>query len=304
MNIKESDDLQTGFLSYNPISQMVFFLSVLSITVFIMHPAILLISLIAASVFTLEHSGIRGYISSIRFSLVVSVMVVLVNPLISHQGVTIIGYLPDGNPFTLESVFFGIAAAFLMSSSIKWFFCINRIFNSEKMIYIFGKITPRLALLLSMTLHFGERAGRHLKSIRSARYPIYSCSERLSLADRVRSGIRILSSLIQWSLENSIDTADSMKSRGYGLSKRTFSNSYHIGSRDVALILIIIAGDAFIFYSFLSEKLYYSFYPVIDMRPEDPAGIASLFVFIIILIIPLLIDLSEVIKWKYFRSGI
>ena len=304
MNTKESDGLKTGFLSYNPISQMVFFVSVICITVFIMHPIMLLISLAASSVYTLEHSGIRGYFSSLRFSLTVSVMVVLINPLISHQGVTIIGYFPDDNPFTLESVFFGFAAALLMSSSIKWFFCLNRIFNSKKIIYIFGKIVPKLALLLSMTLHFGERAKRHMYIVRSARYPIDCCAGRISPVGKIRNGIKLLSSLIQWSLENSIDTADSMKSRGYGLSRRSFSDAYPVGARDIILIVTVIAGDVFIFYTFLSEKLYYSFYPVIEMRPEGPAGTVSFLVFIIILIIPLLIDLAEVIKWKYFRSGI
>ena len=37
------------------------------------------------------------------------------------------------------------------------------------------------------------------------------------LLERIRHGIRILSIMVTWALENAIETADSMRSRGYGL---------------------------------------------------------------------------------------
>ena len=42
----------------------------------------------------------------------------------------------------------------MLLSVILWFSVFNSVFDSEKLIYIFGRFLPRLALLLSMVLHF------------------------------------------------------------------------------------------------------------------------------------------------------
>ena len=42
-----------------------------------------------------------------------------------------------------------------------------------------------------------------------------------SLLQRLKNAITILSIMVTWALENAIETADSMKSRGYGLPGRT-----------------------------------------------------------------------------------
>ena len=60
---------------------------------------------------------------------------------------------------------------------------------------------------------------------------------------RARNGITILSIMITWALENAIETADSMKSRGYGLPGRTAFSIYRFDSRDrTALIWFLFCG--------------------------------------------------------------
>ena len=48
--------------------------------------------------------------------------------------------------------------------------------------------------------------------------------------------MRILSALTDWALEGSIVTADSMRARGYGSTRRTSFQIYRFTSRDVVLI--------------------------------------------------------------------
>ena len=40
-----------------------------------------------------------------------ALLAAVVNPAFVHQGVTILTYLPSGNPLTLESILYGLAAA-------------------------------------------------------------------------------------------------------------------------------------------------------------------------------------------------
>ena len=69
----------------------------------------------------------------------------LINPAFNHEGVTVIAYLPSGNPLTLESVLYGIVAASMVATVICWFSCFNKIMTSDKFIYLFGRIIPSLS---------------------------------------------------------------------------------------------------------------------------------------------------------------
>lgn len=57
------------------------------------------------------------------------------------------------------------------------------------------------------------------------------CVQR-RLIKRAKHGIKIMSILVTWALENAIDTADSMKDRGYGLPGRTAFSIYRFDRRD------------------------------------------------------------------------
>lgn len=52
---------------------------------------------------------------------------------------------------------------------------------------------------------------------------------------KVRYALNMVSILVTWALENAIETADSMKSRGYGLKGRTAFSIYRFNRRDKIL---------------------------------------------------------------------
>ena len=72
------------------------------------------------------------------------VAMALINPAFNHEGVTIIDYLPSGNPLTLESIIYGLCAAIMIVSVICHFSCYNEVMTSDKFIYLFGKIIPAI----------------------------------------------------------------------------------------------------------------------------------------------------------------
>ena len=149
--------MKSGFAAFHPLVQTVFFIVCISINMFIMHPVILSISLISSFIYICYLWGISGLIFCIRVNFITSAMIIIINPLISHNGITVIGHLPSGNVITAESVIFGCAAAALMSASVNWFYCVNKIITSEKIIYLFGRIMPKGALLISMVLSFSGK---------------------------------------------------------------------------------------------------------------------------------------------------
>ena len=57
---------------------------------------------------------------------------------------------------------------------------------------------------------------------------------------KIRYALNMVSILVTWALENAIETADSMKSRGYGLRGRTAFSIYRFNRRDKLLGTMLV----------------------------------------------------------------
>ena len=209
------------FSSYHPAISMLYFVLVIGLTMFLNHPVCLGISLVCALTYSIYLKGKKAVRFNLVYMLPLLVITALINPAFSHQGVTILTYLPSGNPLTLESILYGIFAAFLLITVIAWFSCFNAVMTSDKFVYLFGRIIPALSLVLSMSLRFVPRFTAQIKVISNAQKCVGRDVSNGGLIKRVKHGIKILSILVTWALENAIDIADSMKDRGYGLPGRT-----------------------------------------------------------------------------------
>ncbi len=284
-----------SFKEFHPLTQALFFISVLIATMFDMHPILLMISIIAAALYTGYIGGIKALLKTMELMLVTSIMIIIINPLISHEGITVLAKLPDGNDLTLESIIFAAAAALMMSGAVYWFYCINRTFTSDRIIYLFGKITPKLALMISMTLNFMSKFKSHLEELKAARY-----SEKTS--SKLINSINIISSLLQWSAENAVDTADSMKSRGYGLKKRTGYTRFKLTSYDVVYMLIILLADFYLWLLISTGNLSFSYYPFFEIESNGITAMSGYIVYAVLCVIPFFTDVKGDIKWRYMTS--
>ena len=83
---------------------------------FLMHPACLVISLGCAAAYNMYLNGGKAVKFQLAYLLPMMLMAAVVNPAFNHEGVTLLAYLPSGNPLTLESIVYGVAAALLLVS--------------------------------------------------------------------------------------------------------------------------------------------------------------------------------------------
>ena len=220
------------FSSYHPIINFLYFGLVIAFTMFLMHPVSLAISLASALVYAVYLNGRRAVRFSLLYMLPMMVVAALVNPAFNHEGATILTYLPSGNPLTLESILYGAAAAAMLAAVVTWFSCYTAVMTSDKFVYLFGRVIPALSLVLSMTLRFVPKFQAQLQVVSEAQRCIGRDVSNGGVLRRLRNAITILSIMVTWSLESAIETADSMKSRGYGLPGRTAFSIYRFDSRD------------------------------------------------------------------------
>ncbi|MBR6380870.1 MAG: energy-coupling factor transporter transmembrane protein EcfT [Lachnospiraceae bacterium] len=268
-----------------------------------MHPVCLAVSLGSATAYHLYLKGRKGLGFSLRILLPMMILAAVLNPAFNHEGVTILAYTPNGNPITLESLVYGAASACMLASVIQWFACYNEVMTSDKFVYLFGRIIPALSLVLSMTLRFVPKFNAQLKTIRTAQQCVGRDVSDGSIPQRIRNGITILSILITWSLENAIETADSMKSRGYGLPGRSAFSLYRFDSRDKAILLWLGFCFWYILFGWISGALAFRYYPSVKWAAFGPFPFSFFLVYLALCLTPLILNGREDAKWKRLRSG-
>ena len=290
------------FSGYHPLVNFLYFALVLVFGMCFMHPVCLVISLGSATAYNLYLKGRKGLRFSLAFLLPMMVLAAILNPAFNHQGVTILTYTPNGNPVTLESLIYGLASAVMLASVVQWFSCYNEVMTSDKFVYLFGRIIPALSLVLSMTLRFVPRFNAQLKVIRKSQKCVGRDVSNGSIPQRIRQGITILSILVTWSLENAIETADSMKSRGYGLPGRSAFSIYRFEDRDKYAILWLGFCLWYIAFGWASGGLYFRYYPSIKIAGFGPFPFSFMLVYLALCLTPLILNGREDVKWKRLRS--
>ena len=129
--------------------------------------------------------------------------------------------------------------------------------------------------------------------------------------------------LVSWSFEKAIETANSMKARGYGLKGRTYYSRFgwHLGDT-TALILLVIADTAIVVCAALGAT-YCIYNPYVIINPPSDHGTiylinelnitlnpftapvtVSILFYALLCFLPLIIDVKEDIKWHKLKSKI
>lgn len=289
------------FSSYHPAISMLYFVLVIGLTMFLNHPVCLGISLVCALTYSIYLKGKKAVRFNLVYMLPLLVITALINPAFSHQGVTILTYLPSGNPLTLESILYGIFAAFLLITVIAWFSCFNAVMTSDKFVYLFGRIIPALSLVLSMSLRFVPRFTAQIKVISNAQKCVGRDVSNGGLIKRVKHGIKILSILVTWALENAIDIADSMKDRGYGLPGRTAFSIYRFDRRDKwALLFLLLCGG--VLAGAFAGKLKFVYMPVLSGATFDFWQAGTFILYLALCAMPVIINGKEGLKWKALQK--
>lgn len=295
--------MRDSFSGYHPTINFLFFAFVILTAIFVLHPVLLIISFLCAMGYSIYLNGRKALRFNFGFLLPLMLVAALLNPAFNHEGITILFYL-NGNPITLESICYGLVAALMVGTVILWFSCYNAVMTSDKFIYLFGRVIPALSLVISMALRFVPLYKAQIKKIVVAQRCIGRDVSSGKWYRRVQSGVMILSTMISWALENAVETADSMRSRGYGLRGRTAYSNYRFDSRDKALLGILTALLAGLLLAMAGGWVYVRYFPSFTINPPDLFGIPVYIAFAVVCALPLILDIREDAQWRSLKSKI
>ena len=292
---------QDAFAGFHPSVNLCYFAAVIGLSMFLMHPVFLGISLTAGCAYLWYLHGGRSLVRQVGYLVPVLLFTAVLNPLFNHEGTTILFYLKNDDPVTLEALCFGLASAVLMGATILWFNCCSAVFTTDKIIYLFGRAIPSLSLLISMTLRFVPRFKEYLQATIQVQRAMQFPGNKI---DTLKQAMSAFSATVSWAMEQSIVTADSMKSRGYGTAGRTAYSIYRFESRDAFTLTVL--GLLFIgtILPWGMGWVRWSFFPAMAEPIFGFGQWLSYLNFTGICLMPLILDLMEERKWNLLRSKI
>lgn len=291
------------FSGFHPLVNFIYFFTVILCSVIFLHPVFVGIAFCGALGYGIYLRRKKLKKMMVMFLLPMMVVAVLINALINHHGSTFLVYLGD-SPITLEAVLFGVITAFMLATLILWFTCYTDVMTSDKFMYLFGRIIPAASLIFSMVLRFVPRFNAQAKVISDGQKCLGRDVTKGRFRDKVSSGLRLLSILTTWAMENAIDTADTMKSRGYGLPGRTSYSLYRFDRRDGGTCVLLAATMAVILWGGISGRNTLTYYPEISFHGVDRQGAIVYSFYFLLCFLPLLINIGEYVKWKHLQSKI
>lgn len=269
-----------------------------------MNPVCLGISLTCGFTYSVMLKGKKAIKTNLIYMLPIIIITALINPLFNHEGMTIISYFSNGNPLTLESVIYGICAAVMIVSVICHFSCYTEIMTSDKFIYLFGRIIPSMSLIISMTLRFVPKFTKQFKVVCNAQKCMGRDISKGNIIKRAKNGLKIISIMTTWSLENAIETSDSMKSRGYGIPGRTAYSIFTFDKRDKKALICILLLSSYILFGYISGAMSSGFFPVFKNPGFSAFDISVYLSYFILCMSPVIIELWEARRWNASRSKI
>ena len=285
--------------NYNPRAVAVCFLAAAGISMFSMDPIILSLSLAGALAYFFARNGLREANTHL-WTCLLFLVTALINPLTYHNGVTVL-FVMNHNPVTLEALLYGIAASGTIVTVMYWFRAFTAVMTSDKLLYIFGGLSPKLALMLSMALRYVPLFTSQVYKVQKSQQALCLYKED-NLIDRMCGGMRVFSVMVTWTLENGIITADSMTARGYGTGRRTRFSIFRWTRDDVLLLLASLLLTLCTLWG-MAERSF-AYYPAITASPLTARVWAGYLSYGLLTLLPAIITGKEVLIWRCLRSKI
>ncbi len=304
---------ETIFDRYHPAVALLYCGVVLVFSMAAMQPVYLLLTFFGLFVFDAVLRGAKAPLRNLMWQAPLVLILAVANPLFVSVGSTEL-FRIGLHAVYLEALVYGLCQGLMLVNALLAFSIAARVVTSDKVLCVLGNAVPTIALMISMTMRLVPQFVRRGKSISSTQKACTSAShsaraactavpspekpaqKRLYRAPKTgrkaffANKLRLSTVLMSWGMEDSLETADAMRARGWGVAgKRTTYQRYRFRRADalaaafIALIALAAAASAYV------ACAQFSFYPRIS-------GIAPWFSYLpylVLLALPTVLELKE-----------
>ena len=288
-----------GFEACHPAVNLLYFAAVITGMIAFRHPVFLGISFLCAFAYSLRRNRWKALV----FNLILIPLTVLFAFYYSsyhHFGMTELRLNFVGNRMTLESLVYGLVLGFVIAGTMIWMSCVYSVFTTDKVVYLFGKVSPRLSLFLAILLRMVPRIKQEGRRINTARRGVGKGTDQGNLLQRLVNSIRIFSMLISWTIGALATASDSMRSRGSVLRGRTAFSIYRFDNRDRAYVIGLFACLTITAMGYLLRQTRMVYDPRLQWTPLTVMSYAFYLGYAVFCLMPLGLELYT--EWRFRRA--
>jgi len=276
----------------HPAVQLGCFAAILAFTMLAIQPILLGITFTAAFAFSVYARGWRASLRTLSWQLPLIILCAAINPVFSTVGSTEV-FVIGSKAVYLESIVFGACMGLMLAAVITWFFNAAQVLSSDKVLSVLGNTAPTIGLMVSMIMRLVPQFVERGRLIDSTAQAVSSAAPR-NKAEQTRARIRLVSVLMGWSMEDSLETADAMRARAWSSTrKRTSYQRYRFGTYDTVVSLslsVLVVVNALIAWAACTQ---FQFFPTLGSLALWWGYIP----YALFMSMPLLLCLTDDLKW-------
>lgn len=239
------------------------------------------------------------FMNLIKFFIPMSLLIIILNPLVSHAGVTQIHII--GNFFiTLEALVYGILMSLSFLIILLLFASYNIAISYQEMLYVFSKRFPNISMIIIMALRFIPLLNYRLSELNKVfriKTSLNIDEDEEKYVEKVKNAAKMLAVVVSWSLEESMLTAKSMKARGYGIAKRTSYLSFNFRKIDYYFILVVLISSVICIIGLLQGQGRIEIYPQLEFSFYKNILNIYYFSFLVLLLPIIYLEFKERLLW-------
>ena len=288
------------FERFHPLILFIYYSGAIILFFLLLHPLFLSIAFFLVLLLHLLYDRGRSLRQWLFFMVTTGIFLFLLNPLFNERGRHVLFSIFQ-HRFTLEAFIYGGMSAFSVMSVIALFVSYNEIMKPNKLLFLFAKLLPQFAVLLMLTLRFIPLMKKRAEDITAIQKSKGITAANGPLSKRMETGMLFLQALLVFSLEEAIQTADSMKARGYGLRKRSSYEYFVFKKSDWIAGLFLVFLFIAIAYGRENGYGYLTVYPHLENWYLTGMDWEILLFECLYLSFPLMVNVGRRIRWRILR---
>ena len=193
---------------------------------------------------------------------------------------------------------YGVVRGVTVAAVVMFFSCVFAVVSSDKVVYLFGRISPRLSLFLSIILRSVPRIRERAGKIEISREGIGKGVRQGNIFQRFLHGLSLVSIVITWTLEDFVESTVSMKSRGYSLRGRTAFSIYRFDNRDRSFVVMIFLCLTFVAAAIMLDQTEICYDPEIIMNPVTAMSFVFYGAYAVLLLLPVGLQIVGEMRYR------
>ncbi|AFR99476.1 energy-coupling factor transporter transmembrane component T [Lentilactobacillus buchneri] len=229
----------TFFYQLHPVvSAVYFFEAILSLLLF-NHLATALTGYVGLLLVGIFYTGQSAVWRQFKWNLSLLLMIVFFNVLLNQRFGPVLYQFSVGDvsfKLTLPALLYGVVMGLMLVEMLMAFAVLNVILPAPKLVYVLSPVTPKLGLLVVISMNLVKTFSHTLASLAMLQQTRNVQANAGGLLSRIRNAGRLLRILLEDALASGMETARLMDARGFGVGKRTHYWAYHWKASDWAFL--------------------------------------------------------------------